>query len=162
MTSDRAQDRASNLHGADEWQSPVVEVLLDDITSKRRAPRPGAKASRPIERRNIRSTIGVLAIGALGGFVVSQAFARPDQPTTTVVRGTTVSVAHDLTDCRFRLSGCTTEEYRGSSAAANVANAAAIAAHANLDCQLRAGGCATEAYRLVPAITREPSRGIEP
>jgi hypothetical protein len=165
MASDRAQDRASHLDGDEEWRSPVVEVLLDDITSKRRARRPGAQASGPTERRNIRSTIGVLAVGALGGFVVSQAFARPEQPTATVVPETTVSVTHDLTDCRFRPSGCTTEEYRGSSAAAHIAQAAAtIAAQAPLGCQLLAGRCATEAYRLIPAsaITLEASGGIEP
>jgi hypothetical protein len=166
MSSDRAQDRAPDLDGDDGWRSaPVVEVLLDDNTSKRRARR-RAKPSRPTtQRRTVRSTIGVLAIGALGGFVVSQALARPDQPAATVVRDTTVSVAHDPTDCRSRPRGCTTEEYRGPSASAHIASAVAkIGTHAPLDCQIRAGRCSTEAYRLVPAtaITLEPSGGIEP
>ena len=165
MSSDRAQDRGS-LDGDDEWRSPpVVEVLLDDGASTRRARRGGAEAPGPTKPRNISRTIGVLAIGALGGYVVSQAFARPDQPTATMARETTVSVAQDATDCRFRPSGCTTEEYRGSLPATDLANAAAMTAtHAPLDCQLRAGGCATEAYRLVPAaaITLEPRGGIEP
>jgi len=78
--STRSTHRQSDLPSHDGTTRPLpVEVLLDDNTPLRPATKSPAAAPSAANGHTLRRTILVLAVGALGGALLSQGLARSDR-----------------------------------------------------------------------------------